>query len=383
MQLRKLVDGQIILPSTMLKDVLVVTSTSTTCLGLRALGKSTYYILTLKMQYKAPGPHSSTALKLMLMNAYRDKSVICMCRSMSSRTVLHDMKKSYCNAEGALTKEHSHVKDLEQELKDLKSHLQSEVNTSVLLPVTMVTAGPTPWVVVPALSLPQSEAGPSCLLPPQPEARPSSRNETRPASLPEEVNLGSHIAMEVDNEYDWLTEEASFKLVDGPLPVSNRPQRKGLGPSVYILSFNSIEALEKSYLAQSPSRLLSDPTFRQKREGVLNRIAVDHIMMKNRVLGPALSIELPPPGETSVRFPWRPVLEHLASLPGIGEPLTVGDPSLSQTGQLPHPLGQTSLRKAQWFNLCPMMDPFFKETVEVMKEISPMWHTWDMHTIMQ
>ena len=39
----------------------------------------------------------------------------------------------------------------------------------------------------------------------------------RPASPPEEVNLGSHIAMEVDNEYDWLTEEASFKLVEGLL----------------------------------------------------------------------------------------------------------------------------------------------------------------------
>ena len=52
--------------------------------------------------------------------------------------------------------------------------------------------------------------------------------------------------MEVDDEYDWLMEEASFKLVDGPLPVSKRQQRKGLGPSVYILSFNSIEALEKT-----------------------------------------------------------------------------------------------------------------------------------------
>ena len=37
---------------------------------------------------------------------------------------LRDAKKSYCNMEAALTKEHSWVKDLEQELKDLKSHLQ-------------------------------------------------------------------------------------------------------------------------------------------------------------------------------------------------------------------------------------------------------------------
>ena len=30
-----------------------------------------------------------------------------------------------------------------------------------------------------------------------------------------------------------------------------------------------------------------------------------------------------------------------------------------------------------------MMDPFFKETVEVMKEIAPAWHSQDMHTIMR
>ena len=115
---------------------------------------------------------------------------------------------------------------------------------------------------------------------------------------------------------------------------------------------------------------------------MLNRIAVDKLAMKNRSSGPASSIELPPPGETSIGFPWRPVPEHLANLLGIGEPLTAGDPLLSQTGQLPHPLSQTSLRKAQWFDLCPMTDLFFKETVEVMKEITPRWHTQDMHAIM-
>ena len=130
-----------------------------------------------------------------------------------------------------------------------------------------------------------------------------------------------------------------------------------LGPSTYISSFNSIKALERNYLAQSPSHSLTDPTFHQEREGVLNRI-----MMKNRVLGPSLSIDLPPPEETSVGFPWRPVPGHLASLPGIREPLTAGDPPLSQTRKLPHPLNQTSLRKPQWFDLCPMMDPFFKES---------------------
>ena len=116
---------------------------------------------------------------------------------------------------------------------------------------------------------------------------------------------------------------------------------------------------------------------------MLNRIAVDKLTMKNRPLGPTSNVELPPPGKTSIGFPWRPVPEHLANLPGIGEPLTAGDSLLSQTGQLPHPLGRTTLRKAQWFDLCPMTDPFFKETVEVVKEITPGWRMWDMHAIMQ
>ena len=152
--------------------------------------------------------------------------------------------------------------------------------------------------------------------------------------------------------------------------------------SIYVSAFNSIEALERNYLAQSPSHSLTDPILRWEREGVLNRNMLDKLAMKNRPSGPASSIELPPPGETSVGFLWRPVPERLANLPGIGEPLTAGDPPLSQTGQLPRPLGWTSLRKAQWFNLCPMTDPFFKETVEVMKEIAPLWRMRDMHTIM-
>ena len=113
-------------------------------------------------------------------------------------------------------------------LKDLKSHLQSEANASVLPPTTLVTAEPKSQVVVPTWSLPQPEAGPSQLPPPQPEAGPSclplSQKEMRPASLPNEVNLMNRIAMEVDDGYDWLMEEAGFKLVEGPLPVSKRQQ---------------------------------------------------------------------------------------------------------------------------------------------------------------
>ena len=89
------------------------------------------------------------------------------------KDALHNMKKSYHNTEAALTKEHSWVKDLEQELKDLKSHLQLEANTSMLPPTTLAMAEPKSRVVIPAWSLPQPEAGPSRLPLPQPEARPS------------------------------------------------------------------------------------------------------------------------------------------------------------------------------------------------------------------
>ena len=130
-------------------------------------------------------------------------------------------------------------------------------------------------------------------------------------------------------------EEAGFKPVEAPLSVSKRQQQKGLGPTVYISSFNSIETLEKNYLAQSPSHSLTDPALHQEREGVINRIAVDKLAMKNRPSGPTSSIELPPPGETSVRFLWRPVPEHLENLPGLGEPLTVGDPLLSHQATAP------------------------------------------------
>ena len=77
------------------------------------------------------------------------------------KDALRDMKKSYCNMEAALTKEHSQAKDLEQELKDLKSCLQVEANASTLPPTTLVTVEPKSQVVVPAWSLPQPEAGPS------------------------------------------------------------------------------------------------------------------------------------------------------------------------------------------------------------------------------
>ena len=43
--------------------------------------------------------------------------------------------------------------------------------------------------------------------------------------------------MEVDDGYDWLMEEAGYKLVDGPLPVSKRQQQKDWAPqSIYQAS---------------------------------------------------------------------------------------------------------------------------------------------------
>ena len=85
--------------------------------------------------------------------------------------------------------------------------------------------------------------------------RDESRHSTQ-GSQPQELHCH-----EVDDEYEWM-DEAGYKLVDGPLPVSKRQQKKGLGPSAYILVFNSIEALEKNYLAQSPSHSLTDPVLR-------------------------------------------------------------------------------------------------------------------------
>ena len=57
----------------------------------------------------------------------------------------------------------------------------------------------------------------------------------------------------------------------------------------------------------------------------MNRIAMEHITMKNRISGPSPSITLPPPEEAAIPFPWRPVPEHLANFLGIGELLPVGD----------------------------------------------------------
>ena len=154
--------------------------------------------------------------------------------------------------------------------------------------------------------------------------------------------------MVVDNNTpDWLTEEQGYKPSTGPATVSKRQGCRGLVPLVEFESFNTIEDLKKDYLVHSPSNWLTDPTFGQEREGVVNRIAIDCITMKTRISGLSLSITLPPPREAAIPFPWRPVPEHLVNLPRIGEPLLARDQPWSQIGQLPQPLSQTSQRRAQ------------------------------------
>ena len=139
---------------------------------------------------------------------------------------------------------------------------------------------------------------------------------------------------------------------------------------------------EKDYLAHVPGNMLTDPAFLQEREGVVNRIVAKWTAIKNRISGPALSIVLLPPREAAIPFPWRPVLEHLANLPGIGELLPAGDLLWSQMGQLPWPLGWTSQRMAQWFNLCSTIEPFFIETADIVSTIAPALHMWEMYALM-
>ena len=126
----------------------------------------------------------------------------------------------------ALTKECSWVKDLEQELKDLKSHLQVTANTSKVSPMTVVAAEPPMQpmqVEKPAWSLPQPEAGPSWLPPPPCEAGPSTQHKG--------VSLRSCITMEVYKGIPyWLMEEEGFKLSDDRPTVSETAAQR-TGPS--------------------------------------------------------------------------------------------------------------------------------------------------------
>ena len=153
--------------------------------------------------------------------------------------------------------------------------------------------------------------GPSRLLPPQPEAGPSTQFMMK--------SLKGHIAIEVDNETpDWLTEEQGYNPSASPAPVSKTQQRKGLGPPVKFGAFNNIEGLKRNY--------------------------------------------------------WH-TPQIMCSLP-------MGDLLWPQMGQLPQSLGQTSQRRAQWFNLCSTTELFFIATVEVVDIITPALCLWGMHALM-
>ena len=76
------------------------------------------------------------------------------------------------------------------------------------------------------------------------------------------------------------------------------------------------------------------------------------------------------------------VPEHLESLLGIGELFPITDPPVSQTGQLPHALGHSVPRQAEWFNVCPTSDLFFIQTFGIVQSISGNLHTCKQHAIL-
>ena len=122
-------------------------------LGAQSLGKINLLHPDIKNAVQTTWPTFINSIKIDVDERIQRQIGYLHAQIKELKDTLHDMKKSYCNAEAVLTKEHTRVKDLEQELKDLKSHLQSEVNTSVLPPVTVVTVKPTPRVVLPTWSL--------------------------------------------------------------------------------------------------------------------------------------------------------------------------------------------------------------------------------------
>jgi hypothetical protein len=65
---------------------------------------------------------------------------------------------------------------------------------------------------------------------------------------------------------------------------------------------------------------------------------------------------------------------------GEGEPLPHGDPPIPVTGCLPHPLGRSVPRTANWVDVCPLDDIHFLELHELAKRTPPAERTWEMIT---
>ena len=142
-------------------------------LGAQSLGKINLQSIDIKNAVQSAWPAFINSIKINADQRIQGQLSDLHAQINELKDTLCNAKKSYRNVEAALTKEHSQVKDLEQELKDLKSRWQVEVNASALSPTLLATVEPKLQVVVPAWSLPQPEAGPSQLPPPQPEAGPS------------------------------------------------------------------------------------------------------------------------------------------------------------------------------------------------------------------
>jgi hypothetical protein len=64
---------------------------------------------------------------------------------------------------------------------------------------------------------------------------------------------------------------------------------------------------------------------------------------------------------------------------GEGELLPHGDPPIPVTGCLPHPLGRSVPRTAEWYDICPREDIHFRELHELAQLTPPTEHTWEMN----
>ena len=95
------------------KNVLVATSTSTTCLGLRSLGQINLQHLDVENKVQSTWPAFINSIEINADQCMQGQISDLHVQINELKDALHDVKKTYCNAEAALTKEHSHVKDLE------------------------------------------------------------------------------------------------------------------------------------------------------------------------------------------------------------------------------------------------------------------------------
>ena len=111
-------------------------------LGAQSLGKINLQCINIENAVQSAWPMFINSIKIDADQHIQGQLSNLHVQIYELKDSLRNAKKSYHNVEAALTKEHSWVKDLEQELKDLKSCLQVEANASALLPTTLATVEP-------------------------------------------------------------------------------------------------------------------------------------------------------------------------------------------------------------------------------------------------